>query len=406
MAVEDHPMDYARFEGVIPKGEYGGGTVMVWDIGTYDVIDGNYWQGKLHVIFHGKKLNGEWILVKGKDRDGKDNAWLLIKGGRAMERLSQKQDDSSALTRRSMEQIAKAQDAVWHSNRSNVQAASPLDEESTVDLESFPKARVKFVEPMLAKSVTELPQATDKWLYEVKLDGYRCLAGKDSRGVSLWSRRGNVFTKDFPTIARACEPLPPDTLLDGEVCALDERGRASFNLLQHRRSKASAIRFYAFDLLIYRGRNLLGLKLTDRRALLAEAIASLDESVRLSENFDVEPDELLRGVKELGFEGIVAKRKDSPYEPGKRSGAWVKYKLNHAEEFAIGGYTPGSPFDALIIGQYHEDNLHFVSKVRNGFVPRLRREVSQNSDRWRRRSAPSQISRKRSGRSGRSPVKK
>ena len=374
MAVEDHPMDYARFEGVIPKGEYGGGTVMVWDIGTYDVIDGNYWQGKLHVVFHGKKLNGEWILVKSKDRDGKGNAWLLIKGGAPMERLSQKQDDSSALTRRSMEQIAKAKDAVWHSDR-NSSFASATDEESIVDLESLPKTRVKFIEPMLAKSVTELPQATDKWLYEVKLDGYRCFAGQDSRGVTLWSRRANVFTKDFPTIARACESLPADTLLDGEVVALDERGRASFNLIQHHRSRASAIRFYAFDLLVYRGRSLLGLKLTERRILLAEALAFLDQSVRLSENFEVEPDELLQGAKKLGFEGIVAKRKDSLYEPGKRSGAWLKYKLNHSEELVIGGYTPGSPFDALIVGYYQEDKPYFAAKVRNGFVPRLRREV-------------------------------
>ena len=374
MAVEDHPMDYARFEGVIPKGEYGGGTVMVWDIGTYDVIDGNYWQGKLHVVFHGKKLNGEWILVKSKDRDGKGNAWLLIKGGAPMERLSQKQDDSSALTRRSMEQIAKAKDAVWHSNR-NSSFASATDEESIVDLESLPKTRVKFIEPMLAKSVTELPQATDKWLYEVKLDGYRCFAGQDSRGVTLWSRRANVFTKDFPTIARACESLPADTLLDGEVVALDERGRASFNLIQHHRSRASAIRFYAFDLLVYRGRSLLGLKLTERRILLAEALAFLDQSVRLSENFEVEPDELLQGAKKLGFEGIVAKRKDSLYEPGKRSGAWLKYKLNHSEELVIGGYTPGSPFDALIVGYYQEDKPYFAAKVRNGFVPRLRHEV-------------------------------
>ena len=212
---------------------------------------------------------------------------------------------------------------------------------------------------MLAKSVTELPQATDKWLYEVKLDGYRCFAARDSRGVTLWSRRGNVFNKDFPTIARACDSLPTDTLLDGEVVALDERGRASFNLIQHHRSRASAIRFYAFDLLIYHGRSLLALKLTERRALLAEALAFLDQSVRLSENFEVEPDELLRGAKELGFEGIVAKRKDSLYEPGKRSGAWLKYKLNHSEEFVIGGYTPGSPFDALIVGDYHEDKLAF-----------------------------------------------
>ena len=120
-----------------------------------------------------------------------------------MERLSEKKDDSSALTSRSMDQIAKAKDAVWHSDRSSSETASTTREESTVDLASLPKAQVKFIEPMLARSVTELPQATDKWLYEVKLDGYRCFAGQDSRGVTLWSRRGNVFTKDFPTIARS-----------------------------------------------------------------------------------------------------------------------------------------------------------------------------------------------------------
>jgi bifunctional non-homologous end joining protein LigD len=375
MAVEDHPMDYARFEGVIPKGEYGGGTVMVWDIGTYELIDGNPWQGKVHVIFHGKKLQGEWILVKGKDRDGKDNVWYLIKAGASMERLSAKKDDASALTGRTMEQIAKAKDAVWHSNQKTDAAPSAVREKSTVDFESLPKATVKFIEPMLAKSVAELPQATDQWLYEVKLDGYRCFAGNDSRGVTLWSRRGNVFTKDFPMIARACEALPLDTLIDGEVVALDERGRASFNLLQHRRSKASAIVFYAFDLLIYRGRSLLDLKLTERRALLEEALGFADQNVRLSENFEADPDDLARVARELGFEGIVAKRKNSPYQPGKRSGAWVKYKINHSEEFVIGGYTAGTPFDALVVGYYDEDKLYFAAKVRNGFVPRVRREV-------------------------------
>ena len=377
MAVEDHPMDYARFEGLIPKGEYGGGTVMVWDIGTYEIIDGNYWQGKLHVVFHGKKLNGEWILVKGKERDGKDNAWLLIKGGAPMERLSQKQDDSSALTRRSMEQIAKAKDAVWHSNR-NGAADSTAAAEALVDLEHLPKTRVKFIEPMLAAGVAELPENTDKWSYEVKLDGYRCLAGRDSRGVKLWSRRGNIFNKNFPAIVRACEKLPKDTLIDGEVVALDEQGRMSFNLLQHHRSKASAIQYYAFDLLVYGGRSLLELKLEERRKLLVDTIAPLDECVRFSENFEADPADLLRSVKELGFEGIVAKRKNSVYERGKRTGAWVKFKLNRSDEFVIGGYTPGHPFDALIVGHYKDDRLYFVGKVRNGFVPRLRRELCKS----------------------------
>ena len=117
MAVEDHPMDYAKFEGVIPKGEYGGGTVMVWDIGTYELLDGNYWKGKLHVHLNGKKLKGEWILVKGRDKNGKDNVWYLIKAGEPMTRLSEKKEDLSALTGRSLEKIAAAADAVWHSNR-------------------------------------------------------------------------------------------------------------------------------------------------------------------------------------------------------------------------------------------------------------------------------------------------
>ena len=373
MAVEDHPMEYAKFEGIIPKGEYGGGTVMVWDIGTYEIIDGNYWQGKLHVLFTGKKLKGEWVLVKGRAEKGKDNVWYFIKAGESMEKLSEKRDDSSALTRRSMTKIAQAGDAVWHSNRS----AANDNSEPEIDVASLPKTRVKFFPPMLAAPVAELPSSRDQWIYEVKLDGYRCLAGKDSRGVTLWSRRGNIFNKDFPNIARACENLPDDTLVDGEVVALDERGRPSFNLLQHHRSGARAIRYYAFDVLVFRGRGLFGLKLSERRALLTQALAGVGESVRFSESFDAEPQELVRSARELGFEGIVAKRRVSLYEPGKRGGAWVKYKLNHSEEFVVGGYTPGNPFDAVIVGNYRGEDLYFAAKVRNGFVPRVRREVFQ-----------------------------
>jgi bifunctional non-homologous end joining protein LigD len=375
MATEDHPMDYARFEGIIPKGEYGGGTVMVWDIGTYELIDGNYWKGKLHVSFNGKKLKGEWVLVKSRDRDDKDNTWYLIKTGEAVTRLSEKQDDSSALTRRSMAKIAAAEDAVWHSNRNGGQTTAAVAEEPAVDLESLPEARATFVEPMLAQPVLELPTAPRSWTYEVKFDGYRCLAGRDGRGVKLWSRRANTLTRDFPAIARACEALPQQTVIDGEVVALDEQGSVSFNLLQHHRSKASAIQYYVFDLLVYRGRSLLGTPLEDRRKLLATIIAPLDGVLRLSETFDADPGELVRSAKDLGLEGIVAKRRDSIYEPGKRSGAWLKYKINRSQAFVVGGYTPGNPFDALIVGCYKDADLHFVGKVRNGFVPHLRREV-------------------------------
>jgi bifunctional non-homologous end joining protein LigD len=374
MATEDHPMDYAKFEGTIPKGEYGGGTVMVWDIGTYELMDGNYWQGKLHVFLSGKKLKGEWILVKGSERDGKKNTWYWIKAGMPMERLSQKKEDSSALTGRSLEKIAKAGDAVWHSNRGRSQKAS--DDPPDLNLESLPEARVEFIQPMLAAPASKPPKASDEWIYEIKLDGYRCIAGRDSRGVKLWSRRGNLFTGDFPIIARACASLPADALIDGEVVALDGQGRVAFNLLQHHRSRAGAIRFYAFDLLIYRGRSLVGIELSERRKLLAQVLPPLGESIQLSESFEAEPAELFRVVKELGLEGIVAKRKRSLYEPGKRSGAWVKYKVNKGQELVIGGYTRGNPFDAVVVGYYQDEKLLYAGKVRNGFVPRVRRELA------------------------------
>jgi bifunctional non-homologous end joining protein LigD len=376
MATEDHPMEYAKFEGTIPKGEYGGGTVMVWDIGTYELLDGNYWKGKLHVFLNGKKLKGEWILVKGDDRDGKGNTWFLIKAGTQMERPSQKKENSSALSGRSLEKIAAAGDAVWHSNRNTSQRASRIPLSTDLDLKSLAETRVNFIQPMLAATATELPKASDDWIYEIKLDGYRCLAGRDSSGAKLWSRRGNLFTGDFPSIARACASLPDDTLIDGEIVALDGEGRVSFNLLQHRRSGASAIRFYAFDLLVYQGRSMVGVELSKRRKLLAGLISQASESIQLSESFEVAPTELLRVAKQLGLEGIVAKNKRSRYEPGKRSGAWIKYKANKGQEFVIGGYTQGNPFDAVVVGYYRDGKLIFASKVRNGFVPRLRRELA------------------------------
>src|SRR5690242_8333388 len=377
VAVEDHPMDYAKFEGIIPRGEYGGGTVMVWDIGTYELIDGNYWQGKLHIFLSGKKLKGEWVLVKDAGRDGKDNVWYCIKAGASVAPPSIDEEDSSALSRRSMDEIAGAADAVWHSNRNGsdaiVQTASASDE----TLDPLPKGKVKFIEPMLAKSVTELPKDRRAWVYEVKVDGYRCLVGKDHSAVKLWSRRGNLFNQDFPGLARACAALPADTLVDGEVIALDQQGRMSFNLLQHRRSQASAIRFYAFDLLVYKGHSTINLEISERHDLLAQALANVDGDVQLMQRFETVPAELIRAAKRLGFEGIIAKRRDSHYEPGKRSGAWVKYKINQGQEFVIGGYTPGHPFDAVIVGYYRDGQLIYAAKVRNGFVPRIRREVAK-----------------------------
>jgi ATP-dependent DNA ligase len=174
-----------------------------------------------------------------------------------------------------------------------------------------------FVEPMLARSVSELPADVKEWLYEIKLDGYRCLIGKSSNRVTLWSRRGNTFTKQFPLIAQACNDLESNTLIDGEIVAVDNDGHISFNLLQHHRSKAQAIQFYAFDLLVYKGRSLTGVPIQTRREFLRQTLRTVGGPVRLSEAFETAPADLIRVAKEQSLEGIIAKRKDSTYEPGK-----------------------------------------------------------------------------------------
>src|SRR5262245_42051387 len=235
-----------------------------------------------------------------------------------------------------------------------------------------------FMEPMYAEAVRVLPDG-EAWTYEAKFDGYRCLAAKRSNRVVLWSRRGNLFTLRFAEIAHACEKLPSDTLIDGEVVAIDETGQVSFNALQHSKTRAQ-LQFYAFDLMVHRGRNLTHLPIEKRRELLTSALAKVEYPVLQSTAFDAKPADLMRAAKELQFEGIVAKHKGSLYEPGRRSGAWQKYKLQQSQEFVIGGYTPGHPFDALIVGVYDGVALNFVAKVRAGFVPHSRREVFRRFD--------------------------
>jgi ATP-dependent DNA ligase len=216
------------------------------------------------------------------------------------------------------------------------------------------RVRPCFIEPMQVAPVRELPDG-GLWSYEPKLDGYRCLAARLSSGVVLWSRRGTGFTNRFPAIARACEKLPADTLIDGEVIVVDDTGEVSFNALQQSRPKGH-VQYYAFDLLVHRGRSVIRLPLEERRKLLRQVLQKAQYPVIQSVPFDVKPAELLRAAKELGLEGVIAKRKGSIYEPGRSSGAWVKYKINQLQEFVIGGYTAGNPFDALIVGCYEAGN--------------------------------------------------
>lgn len=220
---------------------------------------------------------------------------------------------------------------------------------------------------MLLQAESSLPEG---WLYELKLDGYRALAGKVGGTVHVRSRNDNDFSMTYPTITTALKALPDDTVVDGEVVALDESGKPSFNLLQHSRSSQVRIVFYIFDLLILNGKEVMGQALRDRRQLLeTKVLPQLAEPVRYSSQLDAPLTDLVAHVKQYGFEGLVAKNPKSIYEPGKRSGAWKKMRLNRGQEFVIGGYTIGGRgFDALIFGYYDETGLRFAAKTRNGFT--------------------------------------
>jgi DNA ligase D-like protein (predicted ligase) len=233
-------------------------------------------------------------------------------------------------------------------------------------------APASFIETMDCLPVSTVPEGPE-WTYEIKLDGYRLEPVKSKGKVTVYSRRRNVLNEKFGYIADALKGLPDETVLDGELVAMDKEGRSNFNLLQNFRSAKSKIHYYAFDVLMHKRKLLTDKPLADRREILAK-ILPRNEHISLSV-VGRSVGEMLAFVKEHGLEGIVAKRADSPYEPGKRSGLWSKYRVNLGQEFVIGGYTSGNPFDALIVGFYRGKDLLFAGRVRAGFVPATRREV-------------------------------
>ena len=242
-------------------------------------------------------------------------------------------------------------------------------------LESLPRKGATFVEPMECLAVSKLPDSTD-WIWEIKHDGYRALAVKSRTGVTLFSRRKKCFNKQFPQIVDSLADLPEETIVDGEVVAIDDGGRSDFNLLQNFRAEAGRIQYYVFDLLCWKGRDLSRLPLIERRELLKSLVVVRDKRISISDYIEAAPNDLLSAVREQSLEGIIGKRKDSPYQPGKRSGAWIKYRVNRGQEFVIGGYFPGPHgFDSLIVGYYQGDKLMYVARTRNGFVPASRRQV-------------------------------
>ena|SRR5579862_390970 len=314
--VEDHPLEYASFRGEIPKGQYGAGTVEIWDDGTYELLEekGN---GQLTVRLHGSRLEGTWTLVPAH-LDGKDENWLLIR----------RRDGDAG------EDVA---------GREYV--------------------------PMLATSVREVP-AGPGWSFEVKFDGYRALAYVHGGECRLLSRNGNDLTARFSSLAKdiAKAVKSPDAVVDGEVCRLDERGRSSFSELQQGNGP---LVYYAFDLLELDGGQLCDLPLTERKLRLPKLLDRRVSSVRLSESFDDGP-ALLNAVKEQQLEGIMAKRADSRYLPGRRTRDWLKIKAHGQQEFVVAGYTRGAgrragTFGALVLGVNEDGRLRYAGNVGTGF---------------------------------------
>jgi DNA ligase D-like protein (predicted ligase) len=235
---------------------------------------------------------------------------------------------------------------------------------------------VNRIEPMLSLAVAKLPEGPE-WMYELKFDGYRALGVKLDGRAQLLSRNGKNFTARFASISRALEALPDETVIDGEIVAYDANGRPSFNVLQNHLSDKPLLHLFAFDLLVLRGKDLKQEPLEKRRELLRRKVMPrLPESIRYSETLDGPAREVVEAVSEQGLEGVVAKRRNSLYEPGKRSGAWQKMRINKVRELVIGGYTPAPRnFDAILVGEYEGQKLMYVAKVCAGFTPALRDSV-------------------------------
>ncbi len=317
--VEDHPVEYARFEGEIPKGSYGAGTVEIWDNGTYELVEEKR-DGGLTVRLHGERLDGIWALVPAR-LSGEEKNWLLMR----------KRDDSNPTTGERRE----------HS-------------------------------PMLATLARDLPEGAG-WRYEVKWDGYRALGYVRGGEAQLVSRNQNDLTQRFPGVARALfnAVRGTDCVVDGEVCALDEQGRPSFSALQQGKP-ASALIYAVFDVLEVDGELLTGRPLIERRSRLDELLVKAGRIVRLSESFD-DGRALLAAVREQMLEGVIAKRDSSSYAEGKRSRDWLKVKTHDRQEFVICGWTRGSGrragrFGALVLGVHRDGELAYVGNCGTGFT--------------------------------------
>lgn len=413
MMVEDHPYDYKNFEGIIPGG-YGAGTVIVWDEGFYEPADSDgkdkktqekelrkgIYSGKLHIVLHGKKLKGEYAIIKTHGRG--ENAWLLFK---IKDKYVSKDDitlkDKSVISKKTLTQVKKTTTNFYGSDRvkvsrskskketslnkrGDIKAASDKNKKgkkTLTDNFSTEGKIAKFpsrLSPMLA-TLVDKPFDKEGWQYEIKWDGYRAVAFCNKDKVELKSRNDKSFNEKFYPVHKAVQQWNINAVVDGEVVVLDEDGKSNFGALQNWRSEADGeIYFYVFDLLWINGRGLMQIPLSERRTILEEIIPE-SNIIRLSENFDVSGIEFFEAAKKMGLEGIIAKRSDSTYSPGNRSKEWLKIKANKRQEMVIGGYTKNEDsskaFSSLLLGVYENGKLIYTGKVGTGFNNKQQTEM-------------------------------
>jgi bifunctional non-homologous end joining protein LigD len=406
MMVEDHPYDYRNFEGIIPQGQYGGGTVIVWDEGTYQpaepvgetkneyekqLLHGLY-SGKLKFILNGKKLKGEFALVKAYGRG--ENGWLLMKlDDKYASQTDITKKDKSVVSGKTLEQVAETSENIYGKKKAKptqekIKKKIHEKEESSNDLKLeadklLKKAkRAKMptdVKPMLA-TLVDAPFDDPDWAYEVKWDGYRALAYVSSGAVELSSRNNKSFTQKYYPIAASMAAWDIDVVLDGEILVVNDNGKADFGALQNWRSEADGdLVYYAFDLLWYEGKDVTTLPLFERQAILKEILPTNDDHVRLSKTFTANGLDFFEAAQKMGLEGIMAKRLSSVYTPDSRSKDWLKIKVNQRQEVVIGGFTnnegSSKAFSSLLLGVYEKGKLQYVGKVGTGFSGKMQEQM-------------------------------
>lgn len=410
--VEDHPLDYASFEGTIPKGQYGGGTVMVWDIGTWEPLGdprADMRQGKLKFRLDGKRLVGNWALVQMKNsKEGDGKNWLLMKEqdsfAKKASRATKADDDRSAVSDRTMDEIAGGK-KVWQSNRpakgtkkkkktrpTRVSRRMPVVENAvsvrkvrSLNIANVPGAVVarqpSFIKPQLATLVDEAPSG-EQWVHEIKFDGYRMLGVKRGSSVQLMTRTEKDWTHRFPTVADAVRDLPvEDAIVDGEVVALEADGSSSFQSLQNalRSENPKQLHYVLFDLPFCDGYDLRGASLLERKAVLEKLMGDRKPGIlQYSEHAAGSGKQVLDKVCRLNLEGIISKRADAPYV-SVRTRDWLKSKCLQRQEFVIGGYSaPGGSrvgFGALLLGVYEKNKFVYCGRVGTGFDDKALRQM-------------------------------